>query len=121
MARANLMTASDVAVFCEVDLKTIHNWADRGHIHCFRTPGRHLRFKPEDVATFMQRQGYDVPKALRAYLPEERPSTGPRARVAEVLGDGSVTLTIGPADAEAFRAMQGRDVVLALAPTGAAA
>ena len=39
-----LFTASDVARFCQVDLKTIHNWADKGEIRHFRTPGRHLRF-----------------------------------------------------------------------------
>ncbi|MGB5413913.1 MAG: helix-turn-helix domain-containing protein, partial [Polyangiales bacterium] len=39
----DLFTASQIARFCPVDLKTIHNWADRGRIAHFRTPGRHLR------------------------------------------------------------------------------
>jgi len=42
-----LFTASEVARFCQVDLKTIHNWSDRGEIRHFRTPGRHLRFPAE--------------------------------------------------------------------------
>ena len=37
-----LFTASDVARFCQVDLKTIHNWSEKGEIRHFRTPGRHL-------------------------------------------------------------------------------
>ena len=41
----DLFTASQIARFCQVDLKTIHNWADRGQIQHFRTPGRHLRFR----------------------------------------------------------------------------
>ena|SRR6478735_7011554 len=121
MAKENLLRAADVATFCEVDLKTIHNWVDRGHIEGFRPPGRHLRFKPEVVVAFLKRQGFTVPPELLARLPEARQSTGTRAHVADVLGDGSVTLRISAGDLEALRAMKGRDVVLALAPAGATA
>ena len=53
-----LFTASEVARFCQVDLKTIHNWADRGEIRHFRTPGRHLRFRRVDVLDFLRKYGY---------------------------------------------------------------
>lgn len=59
-----LFTASDVARFCQVDLKTIHNWADRGEIRHFRTPGRHLRFRRVDVLDFLRKYGYPVPEVL---------------------------------------------------------
>lgn len=59
-----LLTASDLATLCEVDLKTIHNWVERGTIPHFRTPGRHLRFRPVDVASFLQTWGYRVPPEL---------------------------------------------------------
>jgi excisionase family DNA binding protein len=59
-----LFTASDVARFCQVDLKTIHNWADRGEIRHFRTPGRHLRFRRVDVLDFLRKYGYPVPDVL---------------------------------------------------------
>ena len=49
-----LFTASEVAKFCQVDLKTIHNWADRGEIRHFRTPGRHLRRKIQACASGAQ-------------------------------------------------------------------
>src|SRR5207237_3914063 len=55
-----LFTASEVARFCQVDLKTIHNWADRGEIRHFRTPGRHLRFRRVDVLDFLRKYGYPV-------------------------------------------------------------
>ncbi len=61
-----LFTASEVAKFCQVDLKTIHNWADRGEIRHFRTPGRHLRFRRADVIDFLRKYGYPVPEALLA-------------------------------------------------------
>jgi excisionase family DNA binding protein len=59
-----LLTASDLAALCEVDLKTIHNWVDRGRIAHFRTPGRHLRFRAADVADFLRAWGYTVPRDL---------------------------------------------------------
>jgi excisionase family DNA binding protein len=59
-----LLTASDLAALCEVDLKTIHNWVDRGRIAHFRTPGRHLRFRAADVAEFLRAWGYTVPRDL---------------------------------------------------------
>lgn len=62
--REKLLTASDLATLCEVDLKTIHNWVDRGRIAHFRTPGRHLRFRAADVAEFLRAWGYSVPREL---------------------------------------------------------
>ena len=62
--RKDLFTASEVARFCQVDLKTIHNWADRGEIQHFRTPGRHLRFRQLDVLDFLRKYGYPIPEAV---------------------------------------------------------
>jgi excisionase family DNA binding protein len=59
-----LVTASELATLCEVDLKTIHNWVDRGRIAHFRTPGRHLRFRAADVADFLRVWGYAVPREI---------------------------------------------------------
>lgn len=59
-----LFRATDLAAFCQVDLKTIHNWASNGKIEHFRTPGRHLRFKAADVAAFLLRYGYDMPASV---------------------------------------------------------
>jgi excisionase family DNA binding protein len=64
-----LFTASEVAKFCQVDLKTIHNWADRGEIRHFRTPGRHLRFRRVDVLDFLRKYGYPVPETLKQGRP----------------------------------------------------
>lgn len=61
-----LYVASELADLCKVDLKTIHNWVDKGHLAAFRTPGRHLRFKAADVLAFMTKFGYPVPTALAA-------------------------------------------------------
>ena len=65
----NLLTASQVARFCQVDLKTIHNWADRGRIPHFRTPGRHLRFRRSHVLDFLRKYGYPIPEELEGDRP----------------------------------------------------
>jgi excisionase family DNA binding protein len=65
-----LFTASEFARFCQVDLKTIHNWADKGEIRHFRTPGRHLRFRRLDVLDFLRKYGYPIPDVLRAGKPK---------------------------------------------------
>ena len=75
-----LFTASEVAKFCQVDLKTIHNWADRGEVRHFRTPGRHLRFRRVDVLDFLRKYGYPVPEVLRhghprVHVVDEDPAT----------------------------------------------
>jgi len=64
-----LFTASQIARFCQVDLKTIHNWADRGQISHFRTPGRHLRFRRPHVLDFLRKYGYPIPDELEAERP----------------------------------------------------
>lgn len=61
-----LFTAAQLAGFCQVDLKTIHNWVDRGKIAHFRTPGRHLRFRRADVLQFLQTTGYPIPEEIVA-------------------------------------------------------
>jgi CheY-like chemotaxis protein len=65
----DLFTASQIARFCQVDLKTIHNWADRDQIPHFRTPGRHLRFRRPHVLDFLRKYGYPIPDELDADRP----------------------------------------------------
>jgi excisionase family DNA binding protein len=64
-----LLTATQIARFCGVDLKTIHNWADRGKIRGWRTSGRHLRFRRLDVVDFLRAYGFAIPEALRESRP----------------------------------------------------
>jgi len=59
-----LFTAQEVARFCEVDLKTVHHWAERGKIPHFRTEGRHLRFRRNDLVRFLRAHGYPLPEGI---------------------------------------------------------
>ncbi|HVU02319.1 MAG TPA: helix-turn-helix domain-containing protein [Polyangiaceae bacterium] len=58
------LTAGDLARLLEVDLKTIHNWVNQGHVFARRTEGRHLRFQRVEVVRFLRRFGYPVPGEL---------------------------------------------------------
>jgi excisionase family DNA binding protein len=62
-----MLSATQVARFCAVDLKTVHNWANKGKIRGTRTAGRHLRFRPLDVVDFLRAYGFDPPDALRHF------------------------------------------------------
>lgn len=101
---AELFTASDVARFCQVDLKTIHNWADKGEIPHFRTPGRHLRFRRLDVLDFLRKYGYAIPDALRQSKP----------RLVLVDADASSTAAIKRALSKRFEITSFTDPVDAL-------
>lgn len=61
----DLFTAPQVAKICSVNLKTIHNWVERGEMKSFRTPGRHLRFRRQDIVEFLSRFGYPVPEGFQ--------------------------------------------------------
>ena len=61
-----LFTAAELARFCRVDLKTIHNWAGKNAIRHHRTDGRHLRFHRLDVVDFLRAYGYPIPEDVRA-------------------------------------------------------
>ncbi len=64
-ARAkSVYSAQSIANFCDVDLKTVHHWADRGKVPHFRTEGRHLRFRRNDVVRFLRGHGYPLPDEL---------------------------------------------------------
>lgn len=67
--RPLLYTAQDLARFCEVDLKTIHHWADAGKIPHHRTEGRHLRFRRNHVLAFLRHHGYPVHSEIASARP----------------------------------------------------
>ena len=60
----SVYSAQALADFCEVDLKTVHHWAERGKVPHFRTDGRHLRFRRNDVVRFLRAHNYPMPDAL---------------------------------------------------------
>ncbi|MET0591904.1 MAG: response regulator [Polyangiaceae bacterium] len=105
-----LFTASEVARFCHVDLKTIHNWVEKGEIRHFRTPGRHLRFRRHDVVDFLHKYGYPIPEQLR----------GAKPKVAVLDGDPTVLAAVRRALGRRFEVTTFGDPFEALVGIGAA-
>jgi excisionase family DNA binding protein len=114
--REKLLTASDLAALCEVDLKTIHNWVDRGRIAHFRTPGRHLRFRAADVADFLRAWGYSVPRELAKVGSKSVLVVGSKdsmGHVSRALGEGMVVKHAAhPYDALVFAGAEPADVYI---------
>lgn len=65
-----IFVASQVAAIWKVDLKTVHNWVERGDMEAFRTPGRHLRFRRRSLLAFLRRYNMKIPTELSASPPQ---------------------------------------------------
>jgi hypothetical protein len=65
-----MLTAPELAGFCNVDVKTIHNWVGKSQIVAHKTQGGHLRFSPIVVVDFLRLHGYPIARALRDRKPE---------------------------------------------------
>ena len=53
-APSRWLTLKDASAFLGVHYTTVRNWADRGEIRVFRTPGGHRRFSVEDLRAFLE-------------------------------------------------------------------
>ena len=67
--REPIYVASQVANIWDVDLKTVHNWVERGDIEAFCTPGRHLRFRRRSLLHFLRRYNMAIPEELAPQRP----------------------------------------------------
>jgi hypothetical protein len=67
--REPIYVASQVANIWDVDLKTVHNWVERGDIEAFCTPGRHLRFRRRSLLHFLRRYNMAIPEELAPHRP----------------------------------------------------
>ena len=55
---------SEAARYCHVSPDTIRDWANRGMLKTFRTPGGHRRLKREDLVQFLMDQNMPVDAEL---------------------------------------------------------
>jgi len=47
---------------------TVHGWIKKGELKASRTPGRHFRVAPADLAAFLKERGVAVPDVLRQFI-----------------------------------------------------
>lgn len=69
LPREPIFVASQVAQIWNVDLKTVHNWVERGDIEAFSTPGRHLRFRRRALLHFLRRYNMPIPPEIAPKRP----------------------------------------------------
>lgn len=67
--REPIYVASQVAHIWNVDLKTVHNWVEKGDIEAFSTPGRHLRFRRRSLLHFLRRYNMAIPPEIAPVRP----------------------------------------------------
>jgi excisionase family DNA binding protein len=79
-----IFVASQVATIWNVDLKTVHNWVERGDMEAFRTPGRHLRFRRRSLLAFLRRYNMEIPTELSSGTPQVMVVDADEARVARL-------------------------------------
>jgi excisionase family DNA binding protein len=82
--REPIFVASQVATIWGVDLKTVHNWVDRGDIEAFRTPGRHLRFRRRALLHLLRRYDKPVPAGVAPERPQVMLVTAPGSPLGEI-------------------------------------
>lgn len=82
--REPIFVASQVATIWGVDLKTVHNWVERGDMEAFRTPGRHLRFRRRSLLSFLRRYNMEIPRDLAPQAPRVMIVDRDAARVAKL-------------------------------------
>jgi hypothetical protein len=65
----HLYTAADLAKFCSVELRTIHNWMRKSPVAHELTPGGQRRFSRLQAVDFLRSHAFSVPRALRTCAP----------------------------------------------------
>ncbi len=59
------LTTGDIAKMCDVNLRTVIRWIDRGELKGFKLPGRgNNRVQVEDFVQFLHQHGMPIPQEL---------------------------------------------------------
>lgn len=109
------LTSGELAALLRVDLKTIHNWVNRGHLVGRRTSGRHLRFDRIQVVRFMRGYGYPVPERLSSVplrVLVESPRGGAWSVVRHLRRGSTLTLCRGLFQAALGLARGGQEILV---------
>lgn len=55
-----IFATDDIARMFRVGKSTIKRWTDEGKLQCFKTPGGHRKFNPENVHQFISQYHYEI-------------------------------------------------------------
>lgn len=97
---------SETASFCHVSPDTIRDWANRGMLKTFRTPGGHRRIERGELIRFLKSQGMPVDpelseRATRVLIVDDEAlvAEGLARLIAEINGDVEVESALSGFDA----------------------
>ncbi len=66
VAKMQTLTTGDIAKICDVSLRTVIRWIDRGVLKGYKLPGRgNNRVKKEDFISFLNEHNMPIPKELQ--------------------------------------------------------
>lgn len=64
------LTTGEIAKICDVHLRTVIRWIERGDLKGFKLPGRgNNRVRPEDFVDFLNEHGMPIPEEFRTDHP----------------------------------------------------
>lgn len=64
MPDQDVFTTFEIARLLRVNPSTVQNWARKGKLVCFSTPGGHRRIRRADLLAFIRAYGFPVPSEL---------------------------------------------------------
>lgn len=66
METNKMLTSGEIAKICDVTVRTVQRWIDRGLLHSYKLPGRgDNRVKTEDFIHFLKTQNLPIPVEFR--------------------------------------------------------
>ncbi|MEP0355804.1 MAG: response regulator [Paraglaciecola sp.] len=70
MAKARSLTTGDIAQYCDVNLRTVIRWIDKGSLKGYKLPGRgNNRVTNEDFLAFLKENNMPIPEE---FLPDNK-------------------------------------------------
>lgn len=60
-----VLTTYEIAKYCHVSPRTIHQWIKEGKMEAYQTPGKHSRVKKEDFLAFLKKFRMPIPEELK--------------------------------------------------------
>lgn len=60
LRRDRYYSSKELSKLFRVNESTIKRWADSGKLNCFKTPGGHRKYTPEQISKFIEKYQYDL-------------------------------------------------------------
>ncbi len=66
MKKKSVLTSGEIAQYCDVTLRTVIRWIEKGYLKAYKLPGRgNNRVQVEDFLAFLHQHGMPIPEPLQ--------------------------------------------------------